>query len=206
MCPDWSREDNNWLAESSESSPLKSRHNICPGFLFPDCKHSVQWLLWMPPGGLVVPTVANSGRLNRKIGLAAGEGEVVALIPISHPDITLSSPSSKSRMRAWGLTTSPYLIGLGEKYCLPLRWCVGCVWQAGWHWTSHSSPLGLVSSYVKWGNVSDSKLFSCLPVLGHVPSVTCLPGRLFTAFLQKVSATQVLHHWRLLTWALGAGA
>ena len=100
-----------------------------------------------------------------------------------------------------------YLFNRAWRKTLPaLAWCTECVWQAGWPWTSHASLLSLISSYVKWGNARDSELFSFLPILGHLPSVICFPVRLFTASLQRVSATQVLHHWGLLTWALGTGA
>ena len=130
----------------------------------------------------------------------------MAPIPLPHSDVTFPSPFSKSRIRGWGPTTSTYSIGLGERHCLPLTWCTERVWQAGWPWTSHASLLSLISSYVKWGNARDSELFSFLPILGHLPSVICFPVRLFTASLQRVSATQVLHHWGLLTSALGTGA
>ena len=128
----------------------------------------------------------------------------MAPFPLPHSDITFPSPFSKSRIRAWGPTICTYSVGLGERPCLPLKWCPKCV--TGWLTLNKArfpSKLGLLK--LKWGNARDTELFSFLPILGHLPQLyASLSG--YSQPFCRVSTTQVLHLWGLLTWALGTGA
>ena len=130
----------------------------------------------------------------------------MAPFPLPHSDITFPSPFSKSRIRAWGPTISTYSVGLGERPCLPLKWCPKCV--TGWLTLNKAcfpSKLGLLK--LKWGNARDTELFSFLPILGHLPqlyaSLSGYSQPFFKEFLPpKFSITE--DSWHEL-WEQGPG-